>query len=154
MSEEAHPREPAPPAELDRPGGGAPPFGPEFFRTHLRAFVRDHCQPPGLELPFVHLHLAGGEVLDLCHVVSLTPHWAALAVFEEGGGDSSRRMRTELLPYDLLVRITIRAGPARGAHIGFRQDAPPPFHASPEEALQLAGAQPRGAEPGAITAPS
>ncbi|MCI0574232.1 MAG: hypothetical protein L0Y66_26170 [Myxococcaceae bacterium] len=115
-----------------------PPFGPAFFLTHLGAFVRQQCPDLGEGLPFVHLHLVSGEVLDLCHIIGLTPLFIALAVYEEAVGEDSRIMRTELVPYELFVRVTIHVAEARGPRIGFHQESPPAFRATPEEALQVA----------------
>lgn len=59
-----------------------PPFGPGLFLGQLVAFVRDRCPDPSEGLPVVEVHLADGEVLDLCHIIGATPHWVALAVNE------------------------------------------------------------------------
>jgi hypothetical protein len=113
-------------------------FGPAFFLTHLRAFVRDRCPDRSEGLPVVELHLETGETLDVCHVIGLANSWAALAVREGGGG----AMRTELVPYRTIHRVTVRAG-APGPHIGFEQDHVPHLlkqaeMLSPEQALQIA----------------
>jgi hypothetical protein len=129
---------PSGPLEGVLPIGRAVSFGPTFFLTHLAAFVRQQCPDPAEGLPFVHLHLVGGEVLDLCHVIGLTPCWIALAVYEEGAGAPPRTMRTELVPYELMMRISIRVGQAQGARLGFHQESPPAFSKTPEEALQVA----------------
>ncbi|MEK6606693.1 MAG: hypothetical protein AABZ30_03440 [Myxococcota bacterium] len=56
------------------------PFGPLFFLTQLRGFVRDRCPDPAEGLPVVEVHLPSGEGLDVCHVLGVTPLWVALAV--------------------------------------------------------------------------
>lgn len=127
------------PLDLETLAQLAVPFGPAFFLTNLGAFVRDRCPTPTEALPVVHLHLASGEVLELCHVIGLAARWAAMAVVDTSASDGSRPMRTELVPYELVVRITIRAGQARGTHIGFHQGSPPVLHTTPEELLQIAG---------------
>lgn len=109
-------------------------FGPRFFLAHLGAYVRDRCPDPGEALPFVHLHLASSEVLDVCHVIGLTPRWVALAVYEA----TSRAMRTELVPFESITRITISPGHAQGTHIGFHQETPPALQESAEETLHKA----------------
>ncbi len=126
----------------DRDAGGPPdvPFGPGFFLGQLRAFARDRCPDPAEGLPAVQIHLATGDVLDLCHVVGLAPGYVALAVLEAEG--EPRRMRTELVPYQLVARVTIRPGGSR-AHVGFDVDhAPQVLEAtrplSPEVALGIA----------------
>lgn len=109
-------------------------FGPSFFLAHLGVYVRDRCPDPGEALPFVHLHLANGEVLDVCHVIGLTPRWVALAVYE----GTSRAMCTELVPYETITRITISPGHAQGNHLGFHQEAPPAVQETAEETLSKA----------------
>ena len=69
-----------------------PPFGPGFFLGQLRAFARDRCPDPGEGLPAVQIHLATGDVFDLCHVVGLGRTFVVLAVLE--GEGEPRRMRT------------------------------------------------------------
>ena len=98
------------------------PFGPGFFLGQLRAFARDRCPDPDEGLPAVQIHLASGEVLDLCHVVGLGRTFVVLAVLE--GEGEPRRMRTELVPYQLVVRVTIREAGSRG-HVGFDLDHAP-----------------------------
>lgn len=121
------------------------PFAARFFLTHLRGFVLDRCPSPDMGLPRVELHLADGEVLDLCHVIAVTQAWVALAVNEETGGREHRRMRTELVPYAFIVRVTVRTTAPDAAHVGFdTRHAPvvldvergPP--ATPETALHAA----------------
>lgn len=108
------------------------PFGPAFFLTQLAAFVRDRCPDPAEGLPHVQIHLFGGELLDVCHVIGLGPSWTALAVFENDG-----TMRTELVPYGAIVRVTVRSGPEDG-RVGFKQGREPVLPMSPEEALRTA----------------
>ncbi|HZY05776.1 MAG TPA: hypothetical protein VFF02_19980 [Anaeromyxobacteraceae bacterium] len=98
------------------------PFGPGFFLGQLRAFARDRCPDPGEGLPAVQIHLATGDVFDLCHVVGLGRTFVVLAVLE--GEGEPRRMRTELVPYQLVVRVTIREAGGRG-HVGFDVDHAP-----------------------------
>ncbi len=122
------------------------PFGPLFFLEQLRAFVRDRCPPPGEGLPVLELHLVDGEVLDVCHVIGLASTWLALAVHEKGVSASAPTMRTELVPYDLISRVTIRSARPEGPHLGFDYarasesvGAPAPERAAtPEEALRAA----------------
>jgi hypothetical protein len=114
------------------------PFGPVFFLTHLKAFIRDRCPEPAEGRPVVRLHLIGGEVLDVCHVIGLAPGFVALAVYEGGG----HRMRTEIVPYLAIVRVTI-AEDRRESEIGFGQAEPPLLlggdgPVSPEDLLRKA----------------
>jgi hypothetical protein len=98
------------------------PFGPGFFLGQLRAFARDRCPDPAEGLPAVQIHLASGEVLDLCHVVGLGPAFVALAIVE--GEGEPRRMRTELVPYQLVARVSVRP-PGGRVHVGFDVDHAP-----------------------------
>lgn len=138
MNENPPQRTPPEPAELGALLRLDVPFGPAFFLTQLAAFVRDCCPAPAEALPHVQMHLAGGEVLELCHVIALARRWGAFAIIDTGEGEGERPMRTELVPYEMLARITVRASPGRGAHIGFHQASPPAVHVSPEEMLQTA----------------
>ena len=98
-------------------------FGPSFFLGHLGRFVRDHCPDPKENLPVVQVHLADGEILDLCHIIGVSPRWAMLAVRDAAGhGDS---MAVELVPYELIRRVRIRTQRAESASIGFSQTRSP-----------------------------
>ncbi len=122
------------------------PFGPGFFLGQLRAFARDRCPDPAEMLPAVELHLASGQVLDVCHVMGLAPSYVALAVREApctGTHDGS--MRTELVPYGLITRVTIRAVRPAGPHVGFSAVHSPHVigqDRSPEAALKAASGAP------------
>lgn len=96
------------------------PFGPEFFLTQLNALVRDRCPDASERLPAVGLHLPDGTILGVCHVIDLTPSWVVLAVDDrEIAGVAS--MRTELVPYKQIMRVTIRTIASDGVHVGFTQ---------------------------------
>lgn len=101
-----------------QPGGGAP-FDAAFFLGQLAGFVRDRCPPPEAGLPKVELHVADGDVLDLCHVIGVARDWVALAVKEPTGSGAQPRMRTELVPFGSLVRVTIRAAGESAEPVGF-----------------------------------
>lgn len=115
------------------------PFGPGFFLTHLRAFARDRCPDPSEALPLVEIHLDNGLTLDVCHVIGVTPFWVVLAV-REAKSARERPMRTELVPYVTIARVTIRPLPPGEAHIGFDREHQPLVieTASPEKILERA----------------
>ncbi len=122
------------------------PFGAAFFLTRLRAFVRERCPDPAEGLPVVELHLADGEVLDLCHVIGVAQGWVALAVNEIERPAAAPRMRTEIVPYECIVRVTVRSARVEAAHVGFDPTRVPPVLAAaqgqestPESALAHAG---------------
>ena len=99
------------------------PFGPDFFSTWLGAFVRDRCPTPADGLPVVLVHLGDGEILDVCHVIGLARHFVALAAHDERGLPGPPRMRTAIVPYEAIGRITLRTEPEGDVHIGFRQES-------------------------------
>jgi hypothetical protein len=126
------------------------PFGPGFFLRQLGAFLTDRCPEPEAKLPGLFLHLADGEVLDVCHIIGIAPGWVALAVRQEERQATESTMRTELIPYSMVVRVTIRAGHHGEAPIGFdlgreprMVTAPAPQAAlSPEQALKAVAGSP------------
>lgn len=101
-------------------------FGPSFFVRQLGALVRASCPTAQERVGIVELHLLGGEVLEVCHIISLTPAWVALAVFDElRQGDGGQSMRTELVPYGCIARVTISSQVRSTGRIGFGQDHQP-----------------------------
>ena len=120
--------------------GAGCPFGPTFFIAQLGRLVRERCPDPQEGLPSVLLQLHDGERLDLCHVIGFAPHWVALAVRDNG----SDAMRTELVPYGSIARVTIGAPRGRGTHVGFDQSHAPitigGVTMTPEQALRAAAA--------------
>ena len=93
-------------------------FGPSFFLRQLARFVRDHCPTPEEHLPMVQVRLADGEVLDVCHIIGVSPRWVILAVRNAAGHQG---MVIEIVPFELVRRISISARRADGASIGFAQ---------------------------------
>lgn len=122
-------------------------FGPVFFLTQLRGFVRDRCPDAAEIMPVVELHLHSGESLDICHVIGIAPRCGALAVYEEDESTGSRAMRTELVPYESIVRVTIRTVRPTSPHMGFNRAHTPTVmqhgpRMTPEEALRAAAMEP------------
>lgn len=97
----------------------APAFGPGFFLNQLSALARDHCPDEKAHLPYVEVHLQDGEILAVCHIIGLASRWVALAVFDENHGNHGRRIRTEMVSYHMITRVTIRLGMPETAHLGF-----------------------------------
>ena len=95
------------------------PFGPRFFATQLRAFIRDRCPDQRDALPQLEIHLVDGQALDVCHVVALAPAWIAMAVYEGSSVRGARKMRTEIVPYAMIARITVSADREPGGQLGF-----------------------------------
>lgn len=122
-------------------------FGPVFFLTQLRGFVRDRCPDVAEMMPVVELHLHSGDSLDICHVIGVAARCVALAVYEEDESNGSRAMRTELVPYESIVRATIRTVRPTTPHMGFdRAHAPTVMQQgpqmTPEAALRAAAMEP------------
>ncbi len=123
------------------------PFGPLFFLTHLRGFVRDRCPDEAKTWPTVELWLHSGERLGICHVIGVAPLYAVLAVDDDRDPGGSRAMRTELVPYQLIARVTIRAAQRAGPGFGFKSATAVTVISgrspmTPEEALRAAAMGP------------
>ena len=139
-------------------------FGPLFFMQNLRGLVRDRSPEASEALPSVHVHLVDGEVLDLCHIIGVSPSWIAMAVHDEDHPERPSPIRTELVPYHLIARITIQTTEHEGSRpIGFNasldpevyESTPPSKAMTPEQALQAAaGVPPQGLAESGIKPPA
>lgn len=138
-------------------------FGPLFFMQNLRGLVRDRCPQPSESIPSVHIHLMDGEVLDLCHIIGVSPNWIAMAVHEEEHAERPDQMRTELVPYHLIARVSIQTTRHEGTHpIGFNATLDPEVYGSipslagmtPEQALQAVAGIPATGLPRSGGAPA
>lgn len=102
-------------------------FGPAFFAEVLPAMVKACPCPDGHELT-CRLFLGDGSILDVVQVLALTERFCLLAVVEGEGDDGVERTEDdvglEAVPYDLIIRSSIRPVPRRPG-FGFRMDAPP-----------------------------
>jgi hypothetical protein len=114
------------------------PFGPLFFATQLRAFIRDRCPDPRSGLPELELHLADGQALNVCHIMVIAPAWIAIAVDERSPSQGTRRMRTEIVPYAMIARISISTDRASGGQLGFDVNRTPVIAVEPGEVAQSA----------------
>jgi hypothetical protein len=94
-------------------------FGPMFFASQLRVFVRDCCGGADDHHPVVQVLLADGALLDLCHVIGVASGWVALAVRDEDHPRDESRRRTELVPYRAIERVTIKPQRGEAGGIGF-----------------------------------
>jgi hypothetical protein len=108
------------------PWTGGPPFGREFFGQTLGGMV-EACPCPKGTAPVVHVLLGDGTVLDIAGVVQLFERYAVVAAFEGVGQDGVERTADDIgfeaFPYDLVVRASVRAVPARPHGFGFGQFA-------------------------------
>ena len=96
---------------------------PEFLPGVFGRFVRDHCPDPKEHLPVVQIQLAGGETLDLCHIIGVSPRWVVLAVREAATHKDG--MTIELVPFEIIRGVCIRTRHAEGASVGFAQNRAP-----------------------------
>lgn len=110
-------------------------FGPSFFLGHLGRFVRDRCPDATENLPLVQVRLADGETLDVCHIIGVAPRWVMLAVRDAGSHHEG--MAVELVPYEIIRRVSIGSKRPEGSSIGFAQIEPPAIIA-PETLLRAA----------------
>jgi hypothetical protein len=99
------------------------PFGPSFFLGHLGRFVRDHCPDSTERLPEVQVRLTGGEALELCHIIGVSPRWVMLAVHD--AASHSGGMAIELVPFERIMGIHIGTPHGEGAVVGFVQNRAP-----------------------------
>src|SRR6058998_2405097 len=123
------------------------PFGPAFFMTQLRGFAGEKCPDPAVSRPAVEIHLGDGEVLDLCHIIGVTPGWVALAVRDGEEVETPPKMRTEFVPFEAILRVTLRSSRPESPHLGFEASRVPRVLSSrakpemaPEEAIRAAAA--------------
>jgi hypothetical protein len=118
-------------------------FGPLLFLGQLAAFVRGRCPDPKEALPRVELRLHDGAALDVCHVIGVGPRWVVLATYDP---ESKGRMQTVLVPYEAIVRVTIRAAGVDGRAVGFEQRHAPAILEDPgaaaEDVLRAAARRP------------
>jgi hypothetical protein len=98
-------------------------FGPSFFLGQLGRFVRDHCPSPDEHLPMVEIRLADGQMLDLCHIVGVSPHWVMLAVRD--AASRQHEMAIELVPFEMIRGVRIRPRHAEGGTVGYSQSHTP-----------------------------
>ena len=137
-------------------------FGPFFFMQNLRGLVRDRCPEPSEAIPTVQIHLMDGQILEICHIIGIAPNWIALAVHEDEHSERRSPLRTEMVPYHLIARVSIESNRHEGSHpIGFSAQNEPQVYGevpaagvlTPEEALKaVAGESPSGPQSAPATA--
>ena len=137
-------------------------FGPLFFMRNLRGLVRDRCPEAEEGIPTVEIHLLDGQSLEICHIIGIAPNWIALAVHEEEHADGPLPLRTEMVPYHLISRISIEANRHEGTHpIGFNTQNEPAMYGAassvgsmtPEQALKAVAGDPPKASSGTRNTP-
>ena len=109
------------------------PIGPSFFLGQLGGLVRDRCPDPSENVPLVQIRLADGDTLEVCHIIGASPRWVMLAVADPASHHDG--MAIELVPYELIWRVSICARRTQAGSIGFSQLRAPEIIA-PETLLQ------------------
>jgi hypothetical protein len=98
-----------------------PVFGPPFFHQVLPGMVKA-CPCGERQEPSCVVHLGDGQTLDVLEVVAIAHRFVVLAVFEGSGEDGVERtpddVGIEAVPYDLILRVSVRRTEARG-RLGF-----------------------------------
>jgi hypothetical protein len=89
-----------------------PPFARSFFETVLPAMVQS-CECADDHEPQVLVHLGDGTQIDVHRVIGLGDRFAVLSVFQEGPGEdgierTSDDLAVEAIPFDLVLRATVR----------------------------------------------
>ena len=76
-------------------------------------------------------------------MIGVAPLWIALAVYDRPTSGDRRTMRTELVPYAAVVRISVCGTASDNQQIGFNMDAAPPAIGAgePERWLHAAASQ-------------
>lgn len=99
-------------AMLMKPKHGGAPLGGAFFELVLPMMVQQ-CECEKEHEPQVLVHLGDGNVLDVHRVVGVGDRFVVLSVFEEGPGEdgferTSDDLAVEAVPFDLVLRATVR----------------------------------------------
>jgi len=112
-------------------------FDRVFFSTILPEHVRSEVAANHGKVPVIELHLVGGTVLDLCHVVRLSDTWVAVAHFcrEDVFDDAD----VAFIPYGTIVRVSLSMRDSKEREIGFSMTTPPLATPSGEAVLPAAG---------------
>jgi hypothetical protein len=96
-------------------------FNRHFFAETLRVMV-ETCPKVNGAKPAVIIFLGDGHQLDCCGVVALEERYCVLAAYEGVGEDGVERTADdvgfEAVPYDLILRCSVRAAP-RPHRLGF-----------------------------------
>lgn len=102
-------------------GQGEATFGAAFFARLLPRLIRSCPCAEGKE-PACLVRLADGHTLDVVEVLAVADRFVVVAVFEGVGEDGVERtaddVGLEAVPYELILRVSVRRGLAR-APLGF-----------------------------------
>jgi hypothetical protein len=99
-------------------------FDRQFFSTILPEHVKAEAAANPGQVPVIHLYLAGGAVLDLCHVVRLADTWVAVAHFCHDD-DLDEDADISFLPYGTIARVELAMRDQKDRQLGFSMANPP-----------------------------
>lgn len=101
-------------------GGGI--FERDFFERVLPALVASCPKPEGTK-PVVTISLGDGTDLDCCGIMSFEERYVVLACYEGVGEDGIPRtaddVGLEAVPYELVLRCTVRPEERSKTSLGF-----------------------------------
>ena len=98
-------------------------FDRQFFGTILQEHVRAEVSANPGKVPVIELHLVGGGVLDLCHVVRLADAWLAVEHYTDEDHDEDTGIA--FLPYTAIARVMLVMRDEAVRQIGFTMATPP-----------------------------
>jgi len=92
-------------------------FDVGFYARVFPDLVQQECRRQAGKVPVVQFHLLDGSTLDICHVVQLGENWMVVAFFRDP--ETCEDMDFEVLPYELVVRITVSFHHPKSRRLGF-----------------------------------
>ena len=112
-----------------------PPFDRDFFAETLGRMA-EACPCPEGHHVVVRVHLVDGS-LDVCNIVDLSERYGVVAAYEGVGEDGVPHtpddIGLEAFPYEIVVRVSVRAERLEPARFGFAPTARPTAPISPRE---------------------
>src|SRR3990172_1079682 len=112
-------------------------FNAAFYREALPERVAAECHGRPDAVPVVKLHLANGQVLDLCHIVHLADDWFAVQHFRDA--ETCADMDLAFLPYGLVGLITVSIHHPGSRRLGFSMGEKPGPQAAQMQGSREAG---------------
>jgi hypothetical protein len=98
-------------------------FDRDFFLNALPEQMRALAATRPAQTPVLHLHVMGGAVFDICHLMALADEWLSAAYFTEP--ETCDDVEIAFLPYNQIARITVSLPEASERPIGFNAEPQP-----------------------------
>jgi hypothetical protein len=92
-------------------------FDADFYQAAFPQLLQQECQRQSGMVPVVELRLADGTTLDICHVLRFDERWIAVSFFRDL--ETCEDMDIAILPFELVVRVTISFHDPKSRRIGF-----------------------------------